>query len=1485
MQAHAQPQTTPAKRPHPPWQAQSLLHGVRAKLKLGGAQDEAEKQADRVAAQALNKTVPASGDLAGFSAAANGRAAVRRALTLVKDEKAAAGIEEEQALPDSLEREVSALQGGGQPLPPPVRHDMEARFGMDFTGVRIHTDGQAAGLNEALHAHAFTIGEHIAFNEGRFQPESGPGRFLLAHELAHVAQQRGEAGNLENRPVRRGFWSDLYDTAANSLGDIANWGADKIREFGWRLLESISPEFARKVRAIVDEGILPWLGRQVARAWDAYIATLRALVPFDGPRQLIDLFAGLVERAARIVVALASGNCEPLMAAISELKTFVTETVGVAWDRLTEFLRPVGEFFADLWSNFGAPAVRWLQQFGGDVWEGIQTLGREFWEWIRPVREAAERIWNWFKELLFGPAEGEDSTGSQGGVLGWISRKAGESWDWVREETRPVWQPVADFAGQVAELIPPAFVREMGEHAQQLSSELNNTAEGMDGGEGVPQSRDSLASILPSVQAVIATVRRIIVGAGRWLGERIAAVASTVTGLMTRLSASSLLSWLSSAFNWLSEAVNSLLAWAREKVAVLFDWLVQGFDALTPFLQLVLETVRKVISIYADLLQLPLLVLNSIWQRVPACIRNPIEEFVKTQILARIPAFGQFFTNPELWPRVQQTAMNILRRIFVDGDIPGAAWAFFQAVLRILGIPAQLIVQILAKAARAIGEILTNPIGFLINTLRAVRSGFGRFFDHIGTHLLNGVTGWLFGQLREAGVTPPADFSLRSVLGFVFDVLGITVENIFQRLADKVSPAVVARLRQMMNFASGVWNFVVVLVNEGPAGLWREIQERLSNLWDTVVQGVIGWITEVVINRVSRWLLSLLDPSGIMAVVNSLVAIYNAIESFVEYLRQMLEIVNRVLDGILDIARGAIDGAAGYLESALGSAMPVAIGFLANQLGLGRLSTRIREILQRVQGVVNSAIDWLIDRAIRLGQALLDMARRGVAAVRGAVGRLRDWWRERVNFAGQDGRAHHLYFRGEGANAELIIESTPMGFQTFLNGLPATANSSDKAEAQRLYDELRRIQRIPPPAPSTAAPGGAAGTPTGAGIPANDAEILRLTHELGTVAARLVSAGSAPPSTPPVYGALSNGFSSSVEVNTLTSNSPPGSEPSVDSELWNRLKRRKVGNGSYYIRGHLLNHHIGGSGATWANLTPITGSANTTMSSNIEEKAKTAVEAGTQLDYKVEAKYPRPLGKNQALLDQINGLAAAGPLPAELAAKKEVIEAERSLPERLECTMHKIGYFGSTTPEPVFTDKTNYPVANTIRDDSLDQYDIEGVAYDPNAELSALTKEAEDKTVDPMTWTAFSRTRATRIQHMESRGVSVDPVRRIVDGRIAFKEESDRIANELNRLTTWTAFQAGRTAYGSASPLSSQQLNELEQEFNTKSDSLRASKTQDKINAAQASPASMTWGEFQRANDITRRDGGFTDANVQAIRTAFDGRTASGASGAATPPP
>src|SRR5688572_8546075 len=90
------------------------------------------------------------------------------------------------------------LLSGGRPLDAEVRAPMEARFGHAFDQVRVHTDGRAAKSARAVSALAYTVGRDVVFGDGQYAPTTGRGERLLAHELAHVVQQRSAAPQLQS---------------------------------------------------------------------------------------------------------------------------------------------------------------------------------------------------------------------------------------------------------------------------------------------------------------------------------------------------------------------------------------------------------------------------------------------------------------------------------------------------------------------------------------------------------------------------------------------------------------------------------------------------------------------------------------------------------------------------------------------------------------------------------------------------------------------------------------------------------------------------------------------------------------------------------------------------------------------------------------------------------------------------------------------------------------------------------------------------------------------------------------------------------------------------------------------------------------------------------------------------------------------------------------------------------------------------------------
>jgi hypothetical protein len=308
-----------------------------------------------------------------------------------------------------------------------------------------------------------------------------------------------------------------------------------------------------------------------------------------------------------------------------------------------------------------------------------------------------------------------------------------------------------------------------------------------------------------------------------------------------------------------------------------------------------------------------------------------------------------------------------------------------EVILQVMNFPTDLIANIITRAMQAFQMIKRDPVGFLKNLLRAIKQGFMQFFDNILTHLMTGLTGWLMSELRDANVPAPADFSLRGIISWVLQVLGISMEAVWTKLSEhpRIGPQRVARIRGLISTLEGIWTFIRDVQERGVAAIWDRIQQQLTNLWDTILNAIKTWIIDRIINAVVTRLLSMLDPTGIMAVINSAIALYRAVQSFMRYLRQMLEIVNSFVEGVVEIASGNTSRAADFLERTLARGMPIVIGFLANQVGLSGLGRRIGEMITVARGLVDRAMTWLVNRAVDTAFAVLD---RLLAMGRDAIG-------------------------------------------------------------------------------------------------------------------------------------------------------------------------------------------------------------------------------------------------------------------------------------------------------------------------------------------------------------------------------------------------------------------------------------------------------------------------------------------------------------------
>ncbi|MCI0401522.1 MAG: DUF4157 domain-containing protein [Gammaproteobacteria bacterium] len=183
---------------------------IQTKLKIGEPNDEFEQEADRVADAVVHMPEPqAPARATGVQRGVGER--VQRLCPECEEELGRQPIEEEEeeelqakAIPGhspevtpDLGSAISALKGGGHPLPRSLRSFFEPRFGYDFSAVRVHADAKAGESARAVNALAYTVGDDIVFGAGRYTPGTLEGIRLLAHELAHVVQgSRGVPGTV-----------------------------------------------------------------------------------------------------------------------------------------------------------------------------------------------------------------------------------------------------------------------------------------------------------------------------------------------------------------------------------------------------------------------------------------------------------------------------------------------------------------------------------------------------------------------------------------------------------------------------------------------------------------------------------------------------------------------------------------------------------------------------------------------------------------------------------------------------------------------------------------------------------------------------------------------------------------------------------------------------------------------------------------------------------------------------------------------------------------------------------------------------------------------------------------------------------------------------------------------------------------------------------------------------------------------------------------
>lgn len=1176
----------------------------------------------------------------------------------------------------SFESTLSETKSSGKALPGSVRNFMEPRFGADFSNVRIHAGSEAAKLSQNINAQAFTHGRDIYFNEGKYDPNSSGGKHLIAHELTHTIQQGAVVQTKEassttasssSPKVQRSWIGDAWNAVSGAASGAAEWVGDS--------LEAGKDWLMGKIKGLISDvpgyklftvvlGEDPITGKNVARNGLNFIEAGLDIIPNgEAYRDKLKEEGALSEAATWLD---------------KQMKTLE----GVS-------LKQVTEDFNTFWEGLSLTDVR-------DPQKVLRHLLRVFSTPMNKVISFAENVASKFLEI----------------VKEYLLAKVVE---FIKKKQSPTFYPLLTVVlGE-----DPITGKEVDRSGKNILTGFIKLHPKGDKQLKKMKETGSFGRAVRWVDKSIVRIEKIASG----LGEAFTTIWDEVTDINSLLNPISTFNRIYTKFqtplvqladfmwtvgkkilSFVKDALLSRLsAFARNtrgyplitvilgkdpftgnKVPRTMENVIKGFFSLMPNGEQQFKKLKKsgAITQMTSWMSGAIERLNISWETIVGLFKAAWERLTIDALMQPIKAFKgivKLFSPP------------IRRLINFVGEVVKKV---IEIVLKIMNFPTKLIGSIFSKTAAVFGLIKSDPIGFIKNLLRGLKQGFQQFFNNIGTHLSNGLTDWLFGTLSQAGIKPPPDLSFKSVLGMVLDILGITKERIFDKIAQKVGREKMKRIRGFIDKVKGIWSFVKDVMARGPVAIWEYVQEKISNLWDMVFEQVKSWIMEKVITKVTTKLLSMLDPSGVMAVVNSFIAIYNAIESFVAYFTKMLKMVNRFVMGVAAIARGNLAPAANKLESALSKGIPIAIGFLANQVGLSGLGKKISKMIEAVRTKVDSAIDWLIDKAMKAGGAIVNIGK-------SAVGAISSWWKNRKKVRTKDQKEHEIFFEGSGTTAKLMIASNPKRYIAYLDSLKGSYDLTDedlepvKSKAGEI--EAEKSKNVSEEDRQN-----------------HGAKINNLVDELVKETAKLPLSSSGKTNTPPFFGPVRQGFGTLARVSYLQAPHDEGSSPTVsNTPEFNSMNLRRKGGGAYYVKGHLLNDNLGGPGNTWSNLTPLTVQANADHKTEFENPVKQAVNGTTARganpdetkghvrDFSVRAEYGRTLPSSYHTLVNEDTDEVPSGMPEDVSPFKiaRVIRAEQYVPTRLICKA-EVKYRGGQE------EQLNETITNDIQYGQLSSYSL-----------------------------------------------------------------------------------------------------------------------------------------------------------------------------------
>jgi hypothetical protein len=295
-------------------------------------------------------------------------------------------------------------------------------------------------------------------------------------------------------------------------------------------------------------------------------------------------------------------------------------------------------------------------------------------------------------------------------------------------------------------------------------------------------------------------------------------------------------------------------------------------------------------------------------------------------------------------------AISIIGKLLLD-----AAKKFFKWALEKLGVDAEAFFATLVKAGEAIKAIFKSPGKFLSNLIAAIKGSIDDFKANFKAYIIGALADWLTGAMGSTGIEIPKEFTVKSVILMLLQVLGLSWAFLRSKLVALIG-------EQKVAWAEKTVDVVKKFITGGVTALWDWIKDQAASIKDAFIESTKGWLLTTLVTKFAEWIVSLLVPGG--AILRLIQGIYNLVMWFVNNIQKIIRWVNAVMDSLGNIALGAIAAAVGFIVSAIKTIIPVILDFFARLFNISGIVESVKNIIAKIaapiHAAINKVIDWIV---------------------------------------------------------------------------------------------------------------------------------------------------------------------------------------------------------------------------------------------------------------------------------------------------------------------------------------------------------------------------------------------------------------------------------------------------------------------------------------------------------------------------------------------